>query len=55
MEGFKHDELDAYFKLNEQGFASSVILAAGFRDSENDFLANLAKVRKTQSELIVFV
>lgn len=55
MEGFKHDELDVYFKLNEQGFASSVILAAGFRDSENDFLANLAKVRKTQNEIIAFV
>ena len=55
MEGFKHDELDAYLKLNEQGYASSVILAAGFRDTENDFLANLAKVRKTQNEIIVFV
>lgn len=55
MEGFKHDELDAYLKLNEQGYASSVILAAGFRDSENDFLANLAKVRKTQNEIIVFI
>ncbi len=55
MEGFKHDELDAYFKLNEQGYASSVILAAGFRDEENDFLAKLPKVRKSQNLMFEFI
>ncbi len=55
MEGFKQDVLDAYFKLNEQGYASSVILAAGFRDEENDFLAQLPKVRKSQNLMFEFV
>jgi len=55
MEGFKNNDLDAYLKLNEQGFASSVILAAGHRDSENDFLSNLPKVRKSQNLIFEFV
>lgn len=55
MEGFKNDELDAYLKLNQQGFASSVILAAGHRDSDNDFLANLPKVRKSQNLMFEFI
>ena len=55
MEGFKNDELDAYFKINEQGYASSIILAAGHRDSENDFLANLKKVRKSNDLMFEFL
>jgi nitroreductase/dihydropteridine reductase len=55
MEGFKNDELDAYFKLNEKGYASSIILAAGHRDSENDFLANLKKVRKPNDLMFEFL
>jgi len=55
MEGFKNDELDAYFKLNEKGYASSIILAAGHRDSENDFLANLKKVRKSNDLMFEFL
>ena len=55
MEGFKNDELDAYFKLNEQGYASSIILAAGHRDSDNDFLANLKKVRKSNDLMFEFL
>lgn len=55
MEGFKNDELDAYFKLNEKGYVSSIILAAGHRDSENDFLANLKKVRKPNDLMFEFL
>lgn len=51
MEGFKAKELDSYFKLPEQNLASTVILAAGKRDHNNDFLANLKKVRKSAEEL----
>ncbi len=55
MEGFRNNDLDAYLKLNEKGFASSVILAAGQRDSDNDFLANLPKVRKSQDIMFEFI
>ena len=51
MEGFKAKELDSYFNLTEQNLASTVILAAGKRDNNNDFLANLKKVRKSAEEL----
>ena len=51
MEGFKSKELDAYFGLSEQNLASTVILAAGKRNTEEDFLATLKKVRKETNEM----
>lgn len=55
MEGFNKEALNQHLNLTEQGYDAAVILAAGKRDEENDFLANLSKVRKSQNEMFVFV
>jgi nitroreductase len=51
MEGFNHEGLDTVLGLKERGLTSSVILALGYRDEENDKLSRLAKVRKPHHEL----
>ena len=51
MEGFNHEGLDTVLGLKEQNLTSSVILALGYRDEENDKLAKLPKVRKPHAEL----
>lgn len=54
MEGFKYAEMDALFNLKEQGYASAVLLAVGHRDSDNDPLSKLPKVRKSAESLFEF-
>jgi nitroreductase len=51
MEGFNHEGLDAVLGLKDQKLTSSVVLALGYRDEDNDKLAKLPKVRKSHSEL----
>ncbi len=51
MEGFNHEGLDQVLGLKERNLTSSVILALGYRDEENDKLASLPKVRKPHTEL----
>ncbi|WP_256001931.1 NAD(P)H-dependent oxidoreductase [Pedobacter deserti] len=46
MEGFNAAELDALLGLREKGLKSTTILPLGYRDTENDWLVNLKKVRK---------
>jgi nitroreductase len=51
IEGFVPAEYDAILGLKEQGFASVVVAALGYR-AEGDKYATLPKVRLPQSELI---
>ncbi|WP_020404660.1 nitroreductase family protein [Gracilimonas tropica] len=53
MEGFKNEELDELFGLPEQGLKSIAILALGYRDEDNDWLAPMKKVRRPKEELFV--
>jgi nitroreductase len=45
MEGFAPSKVDEVLGLNEMGLKSCVILTLGYRDSNNDYLASLKKVR----------
>ncbi|APZ47379.1 NAD(P)H-dependent oxidoreductase [Polaribacter reichenbachii] len=53
MEGFDPNALDELLNLKEKGLKSSALLALGYRDSENDWLANMKKVRKPKNELFI--
>jgi nitroreductase len=48
LEGFDADALDEILGLRAKGLRSCVMLPVGYRDSENDWLVNLTKVRKTK-------
>ena len=52
MEGFEPAALDEILGLREKGLKSCVILTLGYRDSENDWLVNLKKVRKSKEDLV---
>jgi nitroreductase len=53
MEGFVNAELDKLLGLHEKGLRSTSLLAIGHRDTANDWLANLKKVRRPKEELII--
>jgi nitroreductase len=55
IEGFEPDALDEILNLRAKGLRSCVILPLGYRDTENDWLANLAKVRKNKEDLVKFI
>ncbi len=55
MEGFKPEEVDEILGLKEKGLRSVSMLALGYRDEENDFLANQKKVRREKEKLILQV
>ncbi|MDW7691539.1 NAD(P)H-dependent oxidoreductase [Flammeovirgaceae bacterium SG7u.111] len=55
IEGFDPVELDKILGLNEKGLRSCVILPLGYRDTENDWLVKLPKVRKPKDELVTVV
>jgi len=55
IEGFEPDALDEILDLRAKGLRSCVILPLGYRDAENDWLVNLAKVRKNKEDLVKFV
>lgn len=52
MEGFNSEKLDKLLNLREKGLKSVLLLALGYRDAEQDFLANQKKVRLPLSELV---
>ncbi len=54
MEGFDKTQFDEILGLKEKGLKSVVILPLGFRAAD-DYLAGLAKVRKSAQELFHFV
>jgi len=53
MEGFDPNALDELLNLKEKGLKSSSLLALGYRDTENDWLVNMKKVRKPKNELFI--
>ena len=46
MEGFNPPAVDKILGLQEHGLMSVALLPLGYRDSENDYLANTKKVRR---------
>jgi len=52
IEGFDPAALDKILGLREKGLRSCVILTLGYRDSDNDWLANLKKVRKSREDFV---
>lgn len=55
IEGFDPTAVDEILGLREKGLRSSVILTLGYRDTENDWLVNLKKVRKPMNELVTLI
>lgn len=55
MEGFDPHKMDEILGLKEKGLRSVVILALGYRDAANDFLAGAKKVRRPAEELFIHV
>jgi nitroreductase len=55
MEGFDEAALDEILNLGEKGLKSCVMLPLGYRDTENDWLAGLVKVRKHKEDLITVI
>jgi nitroreductase len=53
MEGFDKDKLDDLLNLKELGLRSMVLLTLGYRDTNNDYLAKLKKVRRSKEELFI--
>jgi nitroreductase len=55
MEGFDANAVDEILNLREKGLRSCVLLPLGYRDTENDWLVSLKKVRKHREDLITEV
>jgi len=53
MEGFDNKVLDELLNLKEQGLKSVVMLPLGYRDSANDWLMSLKKVRHPKDEFLI--
>jgi nitroreductase/dihydropteridine reductase len=53
MEGFNAEALDDLLGLNKKGLRSVTLLPLGYRDTENDWLANLPKVRRQKEKLFI--
>lgn len=55
MEGFDANAVDEILNLRDKGLRSCVLLPMGYRDTKNDWLVNLKKVRKSREDLITEV
>lgn len=55
VEGFDPEALDELLNLSDKGLRSCVLLPVGYRDAENDWLANLSKVRKSKEDLVTVI
>ncbi len=53
MEGFNSQEMDEHLGLKEKGLQSVLVMAIGYRDEANDFLANAKKVRQSREDLFI--
>lgn len=53
MEGFDNEALDELLNLQEQGLKSTVMMAIGYRDHENDWWSKMDRVRRPKEELFV--
>ena len=55
MEGFDPDALDAILDLRTRGLRSVAILPLGYREPAQDWLVNLAKVRRPREQFVTEV
>lgn len=55
MEGFNPAEMDKVLELDKLDLQSVVMMAIGKRDTKNDYLVNLPKVRKSKENLFIFI
>lgn len=55
MEGFIPEKMDELLGLKEYGLKSAFLLPLGYRDTENDWLVNMKKVRTPKEDFIVEV
>jgi len=53
MEGFNNTELDQLLGLHAKGLRSTSLLTLGYRDTANDRLVHLKKVRRPKEELVI--
>jgi nitroreductase/dihydropteridine reductase len=53
MEAFDKDLLDDLLKLKEKGLRSAVLMTLGCRDSKNDYLVHLKKIRREKEKLFI--
>jgi len=53
MEGFYNDQLDEFLGLKSKGLKSVTLLALGYRDAQNDWLASMKKVRNLKDEFVI--
>jgi nitroreductase len=54
MEGFDPLALDEFLNLHAKGLRSSMLLALGYRDEENDWNLGLQKIRKPFDEFVTY-
>ena len=52
MEGFNYEALNTLLDLRSQGLRVATLLALGYRDTPNDWLVGLKKVRTPKEEFI---
>ncbi|GAA5221089.1 NAD(P)H-dependent oxidoreductase [Membranihabitans marinus] len=55
MEGFDKKAMDKLFDLEAKGLHSVVLLALGYRNEDEDFLAKVAKVRRKPEDIFEFI
>ncbi|MFC0779228.1 nitroreductase family protein [Flavobacterium sp. HJSW_4] len=55
MEGFDAAGLDAFLDLSSKGLRSSMLLAVGYRDVENDWNLKNEKVRKPFKDFVTYI
>ncbi|MGL1887581.1 MAG: NAD(P)H-dependent oxidoreductase [Reichenbachiella sp.] len=55
LEGFDADSLDEILDLRAKGLRSCVMLPLGYRDTDNDWLVSLKKVRKSKEDLVTVI
>ncbi len=55
MEGFDKKKLDDLLGFKKKGLRSSVLMALGFRDTKNDYLVNLKKIRRESQQLFIHI
>lgn len=53
MEGFNPQMVDEVLNLKEMGLKSVLLLPLGYRDGDNDYLANLKKVRWDDKDFFI--
>ncbi|SFW74021.1 Nitroreductase [Sinomicrobium oceani] len=53
MEGFDNQAMDKVLELEKYNLKSTAIMAVGYRDAENDWLAPMKKVRTPKEDFIV--